>query len=273
MSRYRSVGVRRALHRAAVATAAAVVLVNASTAHAQQLIGAPVVHSVPGMAEVGVTANIVFKGEGGQTKHLDLYLPADEGAAVPVVVFVNAGGMEVRRWAAYTSGARLVAASGLAGVTYDALDQSNASDLADVVAFLRANARELGVDPDRIAIWASSRNVAVALPFLADAERDYLEAAVLYYGVTNPGITLRDDVAWLVARAGRDSPALNRGIDAQITAAIANNTDLTFFNYPDGQHAFDIRDDTDESRRIIAATVRFLVDRLSVDYTIDGVAR
>lgn len=232
--------------------------------YAQALIGDPIVYSVPDMSDVRVDHGVKFKtGSDGRTFSFDIYHARSSGTGpAPVVVFVNAGGLEVRRWAAYTSWARLVAASGVTGVVYDALDPTNADDLQDVVAFLRDQAGRFGVDGDRVAIWASSRNVAVALPFLADEGGPYVRAAVLYYGVTDPDIPLRREIPWLIARAGLDAPALNRGIDAQVAAALRGDIDLTFFNYRRGQHAFDVRDDTEESRRIIAATVDFLAARL-----------
>lgn len=233
-------------------------------AQAQDIFSDLIVYSVPGMDDVRVERDILYKMQGDTlTKRFDVYYPEEAiGDLHPVVLFVNAGGLEVRRWGVYRSWGRLVAASGMAGVNYDALDPTNADDLRDVVRYIRDHADALGIDADRIAIWAASRNVAVALPFLAKSERDYIQAAVLYYGVTDPAIPLRRDVPVLIARAGLDSPSLNRGIDQQVAQALREDVDLTLYNYQQGQHAFDMRDDTDESRRIIAATVAFMQDRL-----------
>lgn len=250
------------------ATLALLIALSINTALAQNATERSVVYAVPGMEEVRVRRDLPYKTSGDTlTFAFDLYLPSrehSEGPA-PVVVFVNAGGLQVRDWEAYRSWGRLVAASGLAGVTYDALDPSNTADLRDVVRHLRAHADELGTDGNRIAIWASSRNVAVALPYLADPTRDYLRAAVLYYGVTGPAVPLRRDLPVLITRAGRDAPFINRGLDAQVTQALRDDVDLTLFNYQNGRHAFDVLDDTDTSRRIIAATLDFLQARLGSD--------
>src|SRR5262245_38616072 len=72
----------------------------------------------------------------------------------------------------------------------------------------------------------------------------YLRCAVFYYGVM-PAVAARADVPVLVLRAGLDSPELNAGIEAFVREAIPADVPVTFVNYVEGQHAFDIFDDTD----------------------------
>lgn len=66
-----------------------------------------------------------------------------------------------------------------------------------------------------------------------------------------------------VARAGHDRvPQMKDMIDRFVVRALATDTALTLVNHPTGQHAFDLRDDDIQSRRIIAFTLKFLRDHL-----------
>lgn len=47
-----------------------------------------------------------------------------------------------------------------------------------------------------------------------------------------------------------------------VARALATDTALTLANHPTGQHAFDVRDDDQDSRHIIALTLGFLRDHL-----------
>ena len=46
--------------------------------------------------------------------------------------------------------------------------------------------------------------------------------------------------------------------------ALRGNRSLTVMNHPDGRHAFDIVDDTDTSRAVIASIVEFMAIHLSI---------
>jgi hypothetical protein len=46
--------------------------------------------------------------------------------------------------------------------------------------------------------------------------------------------------------------------DYFVAEAMKSNAQLTFINYPDGQHDFDILDDTEISKLIIRQTVDFM---------------
>jgi dienelactone hydrolase len=112
---------------------------------------------------------------------------------------------------------------------------------------------------------------------------DYLKCAILYYGFmldddgsnnvaegaetvgfANPcvGRTVNDlprDVPLFIVRAGQDDiPGLNETIDRFLGKAVARNMPVTFTNYPDGPHGFDLKDDSEASREIIRQTLAFM---------------
>jgi acetyl esterase/lipase len=196
-----------------------------------------------------------------------------------------------RKMGVFVSYGELLAASGLVAVAFDHrfLAPSRlvdaGSDVADLVAHVRANAGSLGVDSDRLALWAFSGGG----PFLAAPLRErpaWLRAVVVYYAVLDPqqpapgdgGIdaerhqqfsvirALGDDARSappvLVARAGLDHPWLNGGIDRFVQQALAKGARLELLNHPEGRHGFDILDDDVRSKQITRRTIEFLREAL-----------
>jgi len=260
----------------------------------------PVVYRVPGMDRVRVRKNLVYRTVGETSLELDVYSSPETGkvARRPAVILVHGGPVpeamrpKPKDWAVFVGYGRMLAASGLTAVAFNhrihgptALADA-AGDVAAAVAHVRAHGEELGVDPDRIALWAFSGGG----PFLSAPLREqwpFVRAIVAYYTVldlqvTPPGAasgitdeTRREFSPLLhlagsgektpplfVARAGRDNPWLNATIDRFVQEALARNAALELMTHPTGQHGFDIVDDDARSREIIARTLDFLKDHL-----------
>jgi acetyl esterase/lipase len=263
----------------------------------EQLIRMPVVLRVPGMEAVDVRRDRPYASPAGEPLGMDVYRPADsgEGAAVPAVLLVHGGPIPrlgAKNMGVFTSYGRLLAASGLVAVTFNhrflaperLLDA--AADVQAATGYVRERARELGIDPDRLAFWAFSGGG----PFLSLALRGappYVRAVVAYYAALDlqdkpPGASeaVSDDTRrdlsplhhlraeagrlppLLVARAGLDHPFLNAGIDRFVLEALATNACVDVLNHPTGRHGFDILDDDARSREIIERTLAFLRGRL-----------
>ena len=62
----------------------------------------------------------------------------------------------------------------------------------------------------------------------------------------------------LIARAGRDEPDISRSVEAFVGEARRRGQQVEVVDYPQGAHAFDIDQDTDESRAVIARGVQFV---------------
>src|SRR5918998_6599312 len=89
----------------------------------RDLVMKPVVYSVPGMEKVGVKSNLKYTSVENANLLMDVYTPPGlaKGERRPAVLFIHGGaGAESRAkdWGIYTSWGRLVAASGMAGVTF-----------------------------------------------------------------------------------------------------------------------------------------------------------
>jgi acetyl esterase/lipase len=64
-----------------------------------------------------------------------------------------------------------------------------------------------------------------------------------------------------IARAGKDSASINNGIDRFASAGLRLKVPITVVNYADGDHGFDGFNDTAESRKVIAAALRFVQEQ------------
>jgi len=227
---------------------------------------------------------------------MDIYHPPDWNASepLPAVLFVlgypdpgfqKAIGCKAKEMASYVSWSKLVAASGLAAITY-----TNAEPVRDVHALLdyvRQNSIELGIDQARLGLWACSGNVPTALSILMECSEG-LKCAVLCYGfmLDSPGsaVVAEASAKWgfvnaifgksieglpaniplFVARAGQDSfPNLNNTIDSFIVGALACNLPVTVVNHATAPHAFDLMADNEMTREIIRQMLAFMTFHLS----------
>ncbi|HYE15452.1 MAG TPA: hypothetical protein VD968_13500 [Pyrinomonadaceae bacterium] len=233
----------------------------------QNPLAQPVVYKMAGTDKVEVRRDVTYKTEGDTTLKLDLYLPPGtaDGARLPVVVFINgvgdppanSGTPRVKEWGQYTSWPRLAAASGMAAVTYESRGTEADADADDLLDYLRKNAAALKIDENRLSIWACSANVRAGLSAAMQPGRSYVKSAVFYYGFMGlPAV--RADVPIFIARAGYDNLQLNNTLDAYVRRALEAEAQVTLVNYADGQHAFDVRDDTERSREIIRQTLDFI---------------
>jgi len=261
----------------------------------EEMIRMRVVLSVPGMDAVSARRDLTYKTADGEPLHMDVYSPAGPPAPRAAVILIHGGPIPrtgAKNMGVFVSYGELLAASGFVALTFDHRFLSPSrladagSDVADLIANVRANAGSLGVDPERIALWTFSGGG----PFLTAPLRErptWLRAVVAYYAVLDlqqppPGadsgtsaelrrtfsaiLGLGEDALSappvLVARAGLDNPWLNGGIDRFVQAATARGATLDLMNHPGGRHGFDILDDDARSRQIIRHTLDLLRDSL-----------
>ncbi len=224
-----------------------------------------VTYSMEGMKDVRVERDIVYRTAGDTSLTMDMYYPPShkKGERLPVVVFVNGvGSKNLKEWGMYTDWGRLAAASGMIAVTYTSRPKEARSDTEFLLDHLRAQASRFDTDGERICLWSASANTFVGIPVAMDKSRPYVRCAVVYYGMIDVPV-LRRDLPVFVARAGRDNYMLNSAIDNFVRTAVQEDMDVTFVNYVDGHHSFDIWDETEESRNIVRQTLDFMSSNLS----------
>lgn len=265
-----------------------------------EIVNKPVVWRVPGMEKVTVKANLKYTTVNDPNLLMDVYLPPGlkKGERRPAVLFIHGGvGAEYKAkdWGIYKSWGRLVAASGLIGVTFThRLGYPNphladaAADVEAALSYLRAHADELSLEKDSLGLAAYSAGG----PLLSLALRDkpaYIRCLVSVYAFLDiqqsemhkphetpamlksfsPLTFLTGDASSLpplfIARAGRDVvPGMNDSIDRFIQEALARNAPITVANYPTGVHGFDNQNDDERSREIIKGILAFLKTHLGL---------
>ena len=264
----------------------------------EHLIRMEIVHRVPGMAEAVVQRDRVYSSPAGTNLTMDVYSPPASTTvacrAAVVMIHGPAPKLGAKNMGVFQSYGRMLAASDLAAVTFNhrffgpetLLDA--ASDVESAIAHVREHSADLGIDADRLAVWAFSGGG----PFLSLAMRgapSFVRALVAFYAAIDirekaPGAsdTITDEIRRdfspanhlrteagrlppiFVARAGLDHPFMNAGIDRFVAEALATNAAIDVMNHATGRHGFDILDDDRRSREIIARAVEFLRERLLV---------
>jgi len=250
-----------------------------------------VVYQLPRTDAVRIRREIVYRETNAGVLTMDIYYPPDlkSGAPIPAVAFVSGFpdsrmeamfGCKLKEMGSYISWAKLAAASGLIAVTYATTDP--AADIHALLRYVRDNDAALGIDANRIGLWACSGNVPNALAVLMLGPRDQLKCAVLCYGLmldfdgsasvaeaakafgfVNPGAgkstaDLPQNLPLLIVRAGRDVPQLNETIDRFMAKALSCNLPVTFKNLPNAPHSFDVLDGSDASRETIKQMLAFM---------------
>jgi tetratricopeptide (TPR) repeat protein len=216
-----------------------------------------IVYRPPGMAAVKVRRDIALAG----APKIDLYTPAVAKAGkLPVVVFINGVGdrpdSRLKDWQIYQDWARLVATRGYAAVLHETDGTRVQADIQKLLERLHADGASLGLDPERIMIWACSANVSQALPIVMDSAPAGVRAAVMYYG-NGVARQLRKDLPVFWVTAGADDQNLIAGQRALWARAIADGLPWTMIYAPTLPHAFDALDTSAESRRIVGETLAF----------------
>ena len=254
---------------------------------ASELLTRRVLYSLPSLDAVRVRRDIAYTTPADPELTMDVYSPAGRTAAdrTPAVVLVPGFAGAVKRIGSFVSWAELMAASGLVAIT--CATREPVTDMETLLGYVREHAASLGVDGNRLGLWACSGHVPNALSMLARPERGYLKCAAFcygymldldgstavvnaarQYGFPNPcsNRTFEDlprDTPLFVARAGRDEfPGLNTALDAFLAAAVQDNRPVTFVNHATGPHAFDIMDDSPATRDVIRQVLAFMKSHL-----------
>jgi acetyl esterase/lipase len=261
-----------------------------------ELLKKRVVYTLPGMEQSRVTKNRVYKTVDDEDFMLDVYYPADmqDGERRPAVVFVHGLGppaeliKHIKDSGQYVSWGQLTAATGLIAVTFRHRSPDEhlslidvASDIDDLVKYVRAQAEELRIDREKLAIWTCSAGVPLGTRAALRGVPPFVKCLVAYYGpldmqlmkdnweLTEDEVREMSATTFLeehgeklapmfIARAGIDHSLINASIDSFIKESSVKNATIDFMTHPYGHHAFDVLDDVPRSREIIKRTVEFM---------------
>lgn len=221
-------------------------------------------YDAPPASSYRVISNVVYGTSGDVKLAADVFRPVS-GEASPAILFFNRAQGEARSNGFYGEWAKVVASKGVVGILPDLRDGSEAADFRLLVPYVIEHARELGIDPSRVSVYAASGNVASAFPAIEDAAMTPVKAAVIYYGYGDVK-TFRADLPVLWIRAGLDRPGMNDGIRGLLARALEQNAPVTIVNDAVGHHAFEMFDDDLVTRELIDRTVAFVKDMTAAPY-------
>lgn len=222
---------------------------------------------------------------------MDIYAPVAETTLRSAIVIASGypaaglkkyAGCSARLLPASTSWAQLLASEGVVVIAYDAVDPTG--DLETLLAYLRTEGGRLGIDANRLGVFACSGNGPVALAAVAAGgvqcaillyaftfdgpHSSTVETASRQFGFANPSARLTvDDVpsttSLMVVRAGQDAfPGLNETLDRFAKDAMRSNLPITIINHATGPHAFDLIDSSRESHHVIRQVLAYARSQL-----------
>jgi dienelactone hydrolase len=207
---------------------------------------------------------------------VDLYPP--EGAEPrPAVVLVHGGPLPAgltpapRDWPQYRGYASALAGAGVVAVMLNhRLHQPAdyplaADDVRAAVDLARADPR---VDADRVALWFFSGGGLLCADWLRDPP-GWLRCVALTYPVLAPlpgwvvderfrpadAVSGAGTVPIVLTRVGRERPEIAPTVEPFVAAAGDCGARLDIIDVPNGQHAFDMLDHTDESRKAVERAI------------------
>jgi len=252
-----------------------------------------IVYEIDEMGAIGAPTCRSYSHRSGRPAKLCVYRPGSSSHSPQRgVIFIHGGPVPLgdpapTDWGQYKSWGQLIAASGLVGFTFDhsytdfnRLEDA-AQDVEAAVSYIRSNASEFGIDPDRICLWACSGGGPLLSWVLRD-QPDYVQCIVVYYAYLDlrqkPEIadSMSKDVvdgfspaAWiskqsaadlpiLIAKAGLDNIIINQSIDSFVTQAENAGLAVETMVHETGHHGFDVNNDDSTSRTIIARTIEFI---------------
>ena len=244
-------------------------------------------------SEVERTRDLAYGRPIGADLTMDVYRPSRSTRALPAVVFVHGDADPVHligamAWGQYVSWAEAVASMGLAAVTFDHSSTERLTRIDRVLGeidqaldFVRTEGPGLRIDVNRLALWACSGGVPLALS-AAMRRPEGIRCAVALYGPcdlrpmlapvgadgpadalaqASPLALLADlGLPWPLQclQAALDRPEINQTIDAFITTCPERGLPAQLLVHEQGHHAFDVRDEGPRSEELIRAVLDFL---------------
>ena len=243
-----------------------------------------VVLEVPGMQQIRVRENIVYKRIGERSLMMDVYYPfgmeSEPGLRLPAIILVSGQAApevmpRLRGIRFVTTAARAIAArANRIVIVYDirSIDETLAEvagDLDDLIGYVRAHADELRIDGDSLAIVARSAGGAYGMRAAWHGPRPYIKAVSLQYA------EIDGDLLELARQGGKKAPLLlvttryDDFYDAKTVAALQaeaakSGTPLEYLHLPNSDHGYDSVNDTVESREAFLRTILFLREHLPI---------
>jgi acetyl esterase/lipase len=234
----------------------------------------PLVYHVPDMDKVSVQSDVAYQTTARGESNMDIYYPTgsqyDDRHPAVILVHGNAPGQQnLKATVPFVSWGRLIAASGLSAVTFNRRG-STPDDITDLLTYVQDHAETLRIDKDRVCVLAFSAGVPPGFTATMAGPHDFVRCFVAYYGdMRVPLSQLRQGSIgamppMLIVQAARDEIIPGESIDEFVNAALERGLAVEHLVHPAGVHAFDLRNDDDQSREIIKQTIGFIQSYLEL---------
>jgi predicted esterase len=234
----------------------------------------PVAYRVPDMDSVNVQSDIAYKVTARGELSMDIYYPigSQDGDRHAVVILVHGdapGQQNLKAAVPFVSWGRLIAASGLSAITFNRRS-STPDDITDLLSYVRDHAETLGIDKDRLCVFAFSGGVPHGFAAVVDDTPGFVRCLVAYYGDMRVPLSrlrqgpIRAMPPMLIVQAARDEIIPGESIDEFVNVALERGLAVEHLVHPAGVHAFDLRNDDDYSREIIEQTIGFMQSYLEL---------
>ena len=222
-------------------------------------------YPIPPESSHRVLKDVPFGSSASGALRMDIYGPAD-GGRHPTLIFFNIATGEQRSNAFYAAWARIAASKGVTAILPDLGMETFVQDFVALHEYISSGGGHAhGIDRTAVAVYAGSGNVSRALPIVQDPRLTLVKSAVMYYGAADVS-RFRADLPVLYVRAGLDRPPVNHAMDRIVSAALSQNAPVRLVNYASGYHAFEIRNDDEQTRRVIDETIDFVKQTSSAAY-------
>lgn len=220
----------------------------------------------------GPTDVVVATAQLPTGKQVDIYYPAgsaaDDQPGTVVLVSGNSDAQirreEGRPWMKSNQvlgWGRLIAENGLIAVAYEN-DGHPDDSLKALGEWLIEHGTEYGIDPGDVGTWAASAGCAVGVDAFRAGDEHFGGVApqfgVFFYG----DIPLRSDhdaeIPLFVSYAERDVWADGEGIERFVDRLRERGGEVELKVHTTGSHAFDVKRENEETRRIIDSALSFM---------------
>lgn len=216
------------------------------------------------------TRSMVATYEYTPGQRVDIYWPPGFAfdRPIPIALFVMAfadarvrtdTGSSAPDLAQYVEWCASAAARGMAAIIMSVGYAKD--DFPMLLDYLDKNRKALSIDPSRVYLWACSDNWKMAAFLVEKGGRLYgkVIGMSLYYTYVSamtqlpgPGFPVE------VVIPGKDDVNAMKLLTAYATAMSAQGNDVSIIRYPEGGHAFETKQDTPETRAIVAGTLDFI---------------
>ena len=229
---------------------------------------------------------VKFKNDGSFPFDAKIFRPSGHTGKLPCVVLFHGEVLDSMKpkpldWKVFHDYGKLLSNMGFASVIFNHRSTKmgktatpSREDLVDLLSYVNNNEDSLGIDCNRIIIWAYSGSVYSGLNWVIREKPEFIKGFISYYGVlagkeeNESAIRLMEESdgksipPLLIAKAEKDRVKSSIKAAEDFYKAGKEKADVSILRHP-GPHGFDGFSKTEETIEVIDKTLDFIKDRFS----------